>query len=91
MEGFRPNESLNIEQNEHGSYDALELGESIKKEGDEMREKDPEINASLSIIENPDMPNGVKEIMIRNLNTIRPDFNWEIYIDLIREEKPTLN
>ena len=37
------------------------------------------------------MPNGVKEIMIRNLNTIRPDFNWEIYIDLIREEKPTLN
>lgn len=91
MEGFRPNESLKIEQNEHGSYDALELGESIKKEGDEMREKDPEINASLSIIENPDMPNGVKEIMIRNLNTIRPDFNWEIYIDLIREEKPTLN
>ena len=39
MEGFRPNESLKIEQNEHGSYDALELGESIKKEGDEMREK----------------------------------------------------
>ena len=95
MEGFKfkaekePQADIHSEPNEEGSFDAVNFNEVMEQEVISIRKSNPEANGALDIIENDNIPRGIKEKMQAYLHEIQPEFNWDLYFEL--KSGPTLH
>jgi len=96
MEGafkFEPKKETlaKIHENEDGSFDVSGLDQVMNEEVVALRAENTDIDTALRMIETPGMSEIVKLKMKELLGELKPDFNWDLYLDMDGEQDPTIH